>query len=798
MLTAFVFFLLGGLLALLMRLQLVTSEQHFMGPQLYNQLFTMHGSTMMYLFSVPFLEGLAMYLLPLTIGSRDLAFPRLSAFGYWMYLFGGCIFYLSFVVGHIPDAGWFAYTPLSETRYSGLGLDFWAVGLGMVEVSGIAAGVELVVTVLKVRAPGMTLGRMPLFAWSILAAGMMSLVAFTTLLIATLMLELSRAAGFQFFNEFAGGNHLLWQHLFWFFGHPEVYIIFLPATGIVSMVVATWSKRLVGYNYLAVAILVTAFVSFGLWVHHMYATGLPPLSLNFFAAASLMIAIASGTQVFAWIATLWGTRPALTPPMLYVLGFIIIFVMGGMTGVMVAVVPFDWQVHDTYFIVAHFHYVLIGGAVFPMLAGVHYWFPKFSGRMMHPWLGYAAFWLAFVGFHATFFPMHIMGFFGLPRRVYTYPAVLQLDDHNVLATVGAFVFGIAFLLIIIDLIWSALYGEVASDNPWGADTLEWSVPSPPPTYGFLMPPTVVSRHPLWHSKATQAAETHDAAEHHAARELYSRPLDWRATLVTDSVFGIPQAIQSLPGPTYTPLVSAIGLLIAALAILAKVYLLAIVGLIVLVAGLARWMVPSEAQLELIKEDPFYQQASLPIDPSGSRSVSWWAMIGWIVIEASALAALLYSYFYVLLYADAWPQSGAAAPAAGWFTLALGAQLLAAGTLVLVRWLDHNRWRWTSILCVAGGMFASLIAILLDGAGCYAYGLWGTESAYASLFVTLHAFLWLVAGLGIVFGGNLLFQLFRYLDKHPSLVELNLQITSQQVWFAAAAGVACWLAIALTT
>ena len=340
MLTAALFFWLALFMALLMRLQLAGPNNTLVGPQVYNQLFTMHGSTMMYLFLVPFLEGLGVYLLPLLIGARDLAFPRLSALGFWAYLLGGLLLFATFALGAAPDVGWFAYTPLSGPRYSGLGTDMWLLGLSLIEVAGIGAAVELVVTALKMRAPGMSLNRMPIFAWALLITGVMIVFAFTPLLTATLMLELDRTVGTRFFDPDHGGSTLLWQHLFWFFGHPEVYIMFIPAAGIVSMVAPVFARRpLAGYTLVVVALVVTGFVSFGLWAHHMFTTGLPELSLAFFTAASLIIAVAAGTQVFAWIATLWGTRPALRVPLLYVLGFLALFVIGGMTGVMVAVVP---------------------------------------------------------------------------------------------------------------------------------------------------------------------------------------------------------------------------------------------------------------------------------------------------------------------------------------------------------------------------------------------------------------------------------------------------------------------------
>ncbi|MFP5501608.1 MAG: cbb3-type cytochrome c oxidase subunit I, partial [Candidatus Sericytochromatia bacterium] len=452
MLTTLAFFLIAMFLALVMRMQLAVPDNTLVGPKAYNVLFTMHGSIMMYLFIIPFLEGLAVYMLPLVIGSRDLAFPRLSAFGYWTYLLGGALFLSSFVVASPPDMGWFAYTPLSGPRYSGLGADLWLMGLGLVEVGGIAAAAELVVTILKLRAPGMSLARMPLFAWAWLVTAGMILFAFTTLFAATMLLELDRSIGTQFFSAGSGGSDLLWQHLFWFFGHPEVYIMFLPAVGMIAMIVPVMAKRpIAAYSLLVVAFVVMGFLSFGLWAHHMFTTGIPWLSLSFFTAASLAIALTTGTMVFSFVATVWGTRPQWRMPLLYAVGFVLLFVLGGMTGVMVAVVPFDLQVHDTYFIVAHFHYVIIGGVVFPILAAMHYWLPKITGRLLSERLGWWSFALIFTGFNLTFFPMHLLGLWGMPRRVYTFQAGLGLDFQNMLASAGSVVLVAGFLLFIADV-----------------------------------------------------------------------------------------------------------------------------------------------------------------------------------------------------------------------------------------------------------------------------------------------------------------------------------------------------------
>ncbi len=805
MITALIFFLIAGVLALLMRIQLAVSENTFMGPELYNQLFTMHGSTMMYLFSVPFLEGLALYVLPLMIGSRDVAYPRLTAFGYWTYLFGGIIFYASFLFGEVPDAGWFSYTPLSSSEYSGLGLDFWAMGLSLVEISGIVAAVELVVTILKLRAPGMSLGRMPMFAWAMLAAGLMSLFAFTTLLIATLMLELDRTVGTQFFNPDHGGTSLLWQHLFWFFGHPEVYIIFLPATGIVSMVVGTFARRLLGYTYIAVAILVTAFVSFGLWVHHMYATGLPELSLGFFAAASLMIALASGAQVFAWIASLWGQRPALRPPIMFVLGFIFIFVLGGMTGVMVAIVPFDWQVHDTYFIVAHFHYVLIGGAVFPIVAGMYYWIPKMTGRMLLPKLGHANFWLSFIGFNMTFFPMHIMGFFGMPRRVYTYLPILELDGYNLFATVGAFIFAAGFVVLLIDILLSFRWGEEAGADPWNGESLEWTVSSPPPQYAFAAPPIVRSRHPVWDAVSesdsgedsdAREASTSEKAARRASEALNRQPATWRATLSTDVLNASPQTIHFLPGPSYYPLIVAIGLLIGFVAILAKIYLVALVGAAIGILGLAQWLKPDEQRIKMLRESPVATQAGLPILVNGSESLAWCGMVSLLAILATALGAILYSYFYIRLYSSDWPQGEVARPAWSRFAVAYGLLMLSAPALL---WANRCfrlgkstqiQIALTTVLLLGLGFVTTSPYALLE------YGVSPRETAYGSLFYLLSIYPWLLVLVGMVF---LAFVQKRVWSEHhdrTGFMALQMQLASMLWYFNVLAGASVFLALFL--
>ncbi|MEA3482156.1 MAG: cbb3-type cytochrome c oxidase subunit I, partial [Pseudomonadota bacterium] len=404
MLTGVIFFLVGILLAMLIRSQLALPGQTLITADLYSQVFTMHGTIMMFLFAIPVLEGAAMYLIPKMIGTRDLVFPRLSALGYYCYLFGGLILLSSLVLGIAPNSGWFMYTPLSSDDYSaGAGSDFWLLGVTFVEISAVSAGIELTVSILRTRAPGMSLSKMPIFCWYILAMALMIVFGFPPLILASILLELERAAQMPFFDPNAGGDPILWQHLFWLFGHPEVYIIFLPAAGMVSTILPVFAGRpLVGYRWVVLSVIITGFISFGLWVHHMFTVGIPHLAQAFFSIASMLVAIPTGIQIFVWLTTLWVGRVRFELPMLWIFGFLFIFVCGGLTGVMLALVPFDWQVHDTHFVVAHFHYVLIGGMFFPLIAALYYWLPHFSGRMPSMRMGRWAFGLVFVGFNSTF------------------------------------------------------------------------------------------------------------------------------------------------------------------------------------------------------------------------------------------------------------------------------------------------------------------------------------------------------------------------------------------------------------
>ncbi len=497
--TALAFFVLGGLLALLMRAQLARPESTLIGPDFYNQVFSMHGSTMMFLFAVPVMEAMGVYLVPLMIGAQNLAFPRLNAFSYYLYLAGGLFFYVAFALNVGAENGWFSYVPLATAQFSpGRRSDVWAQMITFTEVSALLVAVNLATTILKFRAPGMTLRRMPVFVWSSLVQSLMVIFAMPAVALASTMLILDRLVGTHFFDVAQGGDALLWQHLFWFFGHPEVYIIFLPATGLLSSMLPPLVRRpLIGYSAVVVSLAATAFLGFGLWVHHMFTAGLPDLGRNVFSAASMLIAIPSGVQIFCWIATLWSGRPRFTTAMLFIVGFIATFVLGGLTGVMLAAVPFNEQAHDSYFVVAHFHYVLIGGSVFPLLGALHHWFPKIFGRLLSERLGRWTFAFVFAGFHLTFFPQHLLGLRGMPRRVYTYLESTGWERLNALSSIGAALLGFGVLLFLFNIVAALRRRPGCPSDPWEGDTLEWSMASPPPPKNFEPVPVVHDRYPLW-------------------------------------------------------------------------------------------------------------------------------------------------------------------------------------------------------------------------------------------------------------------------------------------------------------
>jgi cytochrome c oxidase subunit 1/cytochrome c oxidase subunit I+III len=586
--TAFVFFFIAGLLALVMRVQLAEPDAHVLSPDTYNQFFTMHGTAMIFLFNTPVLAGFGNYLVPLMLGSRDMAFPRLNAFSYWIFVLSAVFLFSSFVIGHPPDGGWFAYTPLTTKAYSpGINLDFWGLGVVFVGISTTVGAINFIVTIFKLRAPGMTLNRMPIFVWSMLVFSFMVIFAVPAVTVAAALLELDRLFGTTFYNVGDGGSALLYQHLFWFWGHPEVYILFVPATGMISMIIPVFSRhRLSGYIWVATALVVVGFISFGVWVHHMFATGVPALALSFFSAASLIITIPSGVQFFAWIATMWKGVVRFSTPMLFAIGFLLIFLLGGITGVMVAVLPFDWQVTDSYFVVAHFHYVLNGAVVFPIFGALYFWLPKMTGRMLNERWGKVSFWTMFVGFNITFFPMHILGFLGMPRRIYTYDSGLGWTGLNLIISIASFFFALGTLITLVNFVWSQFRGEPAPPDPWEADSLEWTTTSPPPEYNFAAMPVVNSRHPLWDEPYVPLAAS---APGPATQALGVEGAFEKEMTVSEGLDALPQNTLGIPSPTYLPFVTAVGVAILFVGLLVDAQVVGVVGIAIGVCAVVTWL-----------------------------------------------------------------------------------------------------------------------------------------------------------------------------------------------------------------
>ncbi|HSH44634.1 MAG TPA: cytochrome c oxidase subunit I [Longimicrobiales bacterium] len=560
--TALFFMLLGGLEALIIRWQLAQPEAGVVSPDFYNQLFTMHGITMVFLVGMPIAVGFFNYVMPLQIGARDVAFPRLNAFSYWVFLIGGLYMYSSFFIGAAPDGGWFGYANLSSEQYApGPNMDFYALGLQILGIGSIAGGVNFITTILNLRAPGMKMMRMPLFTWMTFATSFIIITALPVLAVALFMLTFDRFWGTNFFNVAAGGDPVLWQHLFWLFGHPEVYILILPAFGIASDVIPTFSRKpLFGYAIMVFSGVLIAFLSWGVWSHHMFTTGLGPIADSFFTISTMIIAIPTGVKIFNWLATMWGGSLRFTTAMLFAIAMVGLFTIGGISGVMHAASPADLQQHDTYFVVAHFHYVLIGGLIMGIFSGLYYWFPKVSGRLMSESLGKWHFWLFVIGFNGTFFPMHWVGILGMPRRIYTYAEELNLGGLNMFMSLSSLLMAAGATVMVVNLIRSWRKGELAGPNPWDAPTLEWATQSPPPEYNFATLPKVRSRSPLW--------------DHPEAYD--------------ESVWVEPEGGVHMPNPSYWPLVAAIGASATLILFMTNIWWMPLVGLALTAIAVINW------------------------------------------------------------------------------------------------------------------------------------------------------------------------------------------------------------------
>jgi cytochrome c oxidase subunit I len=589
--TTLAFFAAGGVEALLMRTQLAQPNETVLSPETYDQLMTMHGVTMIFLFVIPMTIGaFGNYLVPLMIGARDMAFPRMNALSYWLFLFSGLFIYIGLFMHAAPNAGWFNYVPLALKPFNpGRNIDFYALGLIFNGVSSTAAAINFIVTIFKLRAPGMSMNRMPLFIFAMLAVSLSLIFALPSLTADLVFLELQRNAGFHFFDVPHGGSPLLWQHLFWLFGHPEVYIIILPAMGIATSIIPTFARRkMIAFPLVALAELLVAFIGFGVWAHHMFATGLPTIQLVLFAAASMMVVIPSAIQIYAWTITVNLGTPDFRAPLMFIGGFIAFFVLGGLSGIMFAAIPFDQATTDTYFVVAHFHFIIFGAAVFPILGGMYYWFPKVTGRMYHEGLAKASFWVAFVGTALTFFPMHMLGLLGMTRRVYTYPSGLGWGAYNLSETVGAFILTAGLLMIAANLVYSRFRGPAAGPDPFGGGTLEWATTSPPPPYNFPVIPVVRSAYPNWDPEDREA----DRARLRRGELVFDEGHETPAATVVDAV---PDEVLEMPSESPWPL--ALSVCVAGLFVMLLVRHFVVAGVFALLALLVlaawHWKEPQE-------------------------------------------------------------------------------------------------------------------------------------------------------------------------------------------------------------
>jgi cytochrome c oxidase subunit I+III len=730
--TAVLFLVLGGMLALVMRAQLAMPQNTLVGPETYNQLFTMHGSVMMFLFAVPVVEAMGVYLLPGMLGARDLPFPRLNAYAYWAYAIGGLVFFGSVFFGRAPDGGWFMYPPLTNDRFSpGVGADFWLLGIGFIEISAIAGAIELIVGVLRTRAPGMSLLRMPMFAWAMLVVGGMVVFAFPAVILCTLLLELERAFGWPFFISEQGGSPLLWQHLFWFFGHPDVYIIFLPAAGMVSMIIATMAQTpLVGYRLVVAGVVGMGALSFALWAHHMFAAGISVHALHFFSLASFVVVIPSGIQVFAWLATIRRGRVRLHTPMLFILGFFVVFTIGGLTGVMLAVVPFDWQAHDSHFVVAHLHYVILGGMLFPLLAGFYYWAPTVGGRPLSERVGRWVCGLLFAGVNVTFLPMHLTGLYGMPRRVYTYAPGLGWDALNLVSSAGSVLIAAGIGLLLFDVARHLRPADRVDVNPWNAGTLEWLALG---NYGSRSIPLVTSREPLWDQPGLRGEV--DRGEHY----LPGTVTGLRETIVTSPVAARPQYVAILTGPSWAPVLAAVGTAAFFLLLTVKLVIPAIAGGVLAVAMLVRWAWdtdrgPLGGPVEVARG------VRLPVYVTGPRSHAWWAMIVLMAVLASIFASLVFSYAYLaLVNPGRWPRGDAMLPSLVWPGAAAIAAVAGGAAMAIASRVIASSGALSALTAAAVGLLMASVA--LDLVGQVRAGLAPHRHAYdatVAAFITVQA------------------------------------------------------------
>ncbi|AUC53887.1 MAG: cytochrome c oxidase subunit I [Sagittula sp.] len=754
LLTSFAFFCFAGVLALLIRTQLAVPGNDFLSQDLYNQVFTLHGTAMMFLFAVPIFEAVAILVLPEILGARDLPFPRLSAFGYWCFLIGGVFVCGSIFFGAAPDGGWFMYAPLSSNpEYSGVGADIWLLGLSFIEVSSIAAAVELIVGVLKSRPPGMRLNQMPLYCWYVLVVAGMILFAFPPLIAGDLLLELERAFGWAFFDPDRGGDPLLWQHLFWIFGHPEVYIVFLPSIALIATILPTFASRpMIGHSWIVLSAVGVAFLSFGLWVHHMFTVGLPEISLSFFSAASEAVAVPTGIQIFCFVATMLVAKVRPSLPMLFAGGALAIFVFGGLTGVMVALVPFDWQAHDSYFVVAHLHYTLIGGMLFPLFAGVYYWYPFVTQRQTNQKAGKWSFWLMFGGFNIAFLPMHWTGVMGMPRRVWTYDVTDGWAVLNMVSTVGSFIFAAGFVVLAVNVLWPRGKHAPVKRNVWNAGTMEWSAEVPDKPWGVRSIPLITSRYPLWDQPGL--LDQIDRGEWFLPDAEEGK----RELIVTDILDARPLFVQRVPGPSWLMLFAALFLGTSFIVATYHWWTIALISGAAFVAVTLYWLWTGTAQIPEKPEKYAGRGLTLPTYEAGAGSVGWWAVFITMTGDMTAFVGLVFSYFFFWTVLPDFMSTTEAMPF-GWLILGFAGVMGQWGLTVAARGQLASRAPGAAI----GALLAAPVAGVL-GMAAFAWA-----AMQAGLDPTRHSF------------DATIWALLLWLSVHVALGLLMQLYTAARIW-----------------
>lgn len=741
---SFCFFLFGGVLALLMRIQLAVPGNTFLTADQYNQIFTMHGSVMMFLFAVPIFEAFSIMILPEMLGARDLPFPRLSAYGFYSFVIGGIFVCGSLFFDAAPKGGWFMYPPLTSSFQDDIGADIWLLGLSFIEIASIAAAIELIVGVLKCRPPGMRINLIPLYCWYILVVAGMILFAFPPLIAGDILLEMERAFDWPFFDPQRGGDPLLWQHLFWIFGHPEVYIVFLPSVALMAMMVPTFAKTpMVGYSWVVLSAVGTGFLSFGLWVHHMFTTGLPGISIGIFSAASQAVAIPTGVQLFCFLATFTAGTVKRSVCLHFIFAGLATFIIGGLTGVMVAVAPFDFQAHDTFFIVGHLHYVLIGGTIFPIMAGFYYFFPLVKGKQLSERIGRIVFWLVLIGFNITFFPMHITGLLGMPRRVFTYPADMGFDTLNLISSLGAMILAAGFVLFLYDVVRPRTKQPLSERNPWQAGTLEWLAQMPDQPWGVRTIPIIESRYPLW--EQPNFVRDVDEGRFYLPDAVEGK----RETLVTTVIDAEPLQCLRVGGPTFLTFFAA--LFTGGFFIFATYHwwLAAIISGLIAIGVMLTWVWTGTAEIPEKETKDVGLGLSLPLYISGPNAVGWWAMFITMTADITAFVSLVFGYFFYWTIHEEFPPQPLQGPGVFWPVTGMVLLLIAYGLTLLSRYWNRSGQVSAFYLSLTLAAVVSLAGACALLSGPWLTGLDPTTHVYPAIVWVLTGWTVLHVILGVI-------------------------------------------------